>query len=165
MCWRGEILGCPYSYLCIMCGRGCTLEGEILGCPYLYIMCGRGCTLRGGGGGESWGVPTSAKCEGEGIRWRGVSLRPGFHLGISSWGGSSRIMWPYGHGEGRVDFIITISGGGKWVSLGGKLSCLGGGGELPLRSPSLDETLLPLHNVWERMYTGGGKSWGVPTSA
>ena len=23
--WRGEILGCPY--LCIMCGRGCTLEG------------------------------------------------------------------------------------------------------------------------------------------
>ena len=22
-----------------------------------------------------------------------------------------------------------------------------------------------LHNVWERMYTGGGKSWGVPTSA
>ena len=24
---------------------------------------------------------------------------------------------------------------------------------------------LPLHNVWERMYTGGGKSWSVPTSA
>ena len=24
---------------------------------------------------------------------------------------------------------------------------------------------LPLHNVWERMYAGGGKSWGVPTSA
>ena len=23
--WRGAILGCPY--LCIMCGRGCTLEG------------------------------------------------------------------------------------------------------------------------------------------
>ena len=23
---------------------------------------------------------------------------------------------------------------------------------------------LPLHNVWERMCTGGGKSWGVPTS-
>ena len=24
---------------------------------------------------------------------------------------------------------------------------------------------LPLHNVWERMYVGGEKSWGVPTSA
>ena len=25
---------------------------------------------------------------------------------------------------------------------------------------------LPLHNnMWERMYAGGGKSWGVPTSA
>ena len=33
-------------------------------------------------------------------------LHAGIHLGISSWGGSSRITWPYGHGEGRVDFII-----------------------------------------------------------
>ena len=24
---------------------------------------------------------------------------------------------------------------------------------------------LPLHNVWGRMYAGGRKSWGVPTSA
>ena len=24
---------------------------------------------------------------------------------------------------------------------------------------------LPLHNVRERMYAGGGKFWGVPTSA
>ena len=24
---------------------------------------------------------------------------------------------------------------------------------------------LPLHNVKERMYAGGGKSWGAPTSA
>ena len=49
------------------------------------------------------------------------------------------ITWPYGHGEGRVDFIIIIIGnilGGSWVSLGGKLSCLGGGGgKLPLRPP------------------------------
>ena len=50
---------------------------------------------------------------------------PGVHLGISSWGGSSRITWPYSHGEGRVDFIIMAISwvGGSWVSLGGKLSC------------------------------------------
>ena len=58
-------------------------------------------------------------------------------------------MWPYGHGEGRVDFIITIiilgggGGGGELGQLGGgggKLSCLGGGGSFPC-APPLDETL------------------------
>ena len=130
--WKGEILGCPY--LCIMCGRGCKLEGvspgqslplhnvwermyagggeslplhnvgedvrwmvEILGRPYLCIMCGRGCTLEG--------------------------VSPG-HLYLC-------IMCGRG---------CTLEGGNPGVSL-------------------------PLHNVWERMYTGGGKSWGVPTSA
>ena len=32
--------------------------GEILGCPYLCMMCGRGCTLEGGNTGVH--VPTSA---------------------------------------------------------------------------------------------------------
>ena len=59
-------------------------------------------------------------------------------------GGSSRITWPYGHGEGRVDFII---GNILW----GKLSQFGGGGggggvelfggEVSPAPPSLDETL------------------------
>ena len=35
-------------------GRG----KSCLGCPYLCIMCGRGCTLEGGN--PAWGVPTSA---------------------------------------------------------------------------------------------------------
>ena len=87
--WRVEILGRPY--LCIMCGRGCTLEGVSPGHLYLCIMCGRGCTLEGGnpgvslplhnvwermytGGGKFWGVPTSAKCVGEDVRWRGEIL-------------------------------------------------------------------------------------------
>ena len=58
----------------------------------------------------------------------------GFHLGISSWGEAHRSRGLYGHGEGRVDVIIVIIGnilggaGGSWGSLGGKLSCLGGGG-------------------------------------
>ena len=47
------------------------------------------------------------------------------------------------HGEGRVDSIIIIIGnilGGEVGSVwggggGGKLSCLGGGGKLPLRPP------------------------------
>ena len=44
----------------------------------------------------------------------------GFHLGISSWGGSSWITWPYGHGEWRVDFIIiSILGGGEVGSVWG----------------------------------------------
>ena len=57
-----------------------------------------------------------------------VWLVSGFHLGISSWGGSSRIT------ATRVDFTIIIIGnilGGSWVSLAGKLSCLWG--KLPLR--------------------------------
>ena len=37
--------------------------------------------------------------------------------------------------------------------------CTGGGGG---GNPGVS---LPLHNMWERMYAGGGKSWGVPTSA
>ena len=72
-------------------------------------------------------------------------------------GGSSRITWPYGHGEGRVDFIILISwrgggggGGGELGQFGGKkLSCLGG--KLPLRSPSpLDETQLVIGTSLEK---------------
>ena len=42
-------------------------------------------------------------------------------------------MWPYGHGEGRVDFINIIIGNILEGKLRGKLSCLGG--KLPLRPP------------------------------
>ena len=38
----------------------------------------------------------------------------------------------------------------------------GGGCMLEGGNPGVS---LPLHNVWGRMYAGGGKSWGVPTSA
>ena len=45
----------------------------------------------------------------------------GFHLGISSWGGSSLIT------EGRVDFIITISLGGGGGGGGGGIGSVWGG--------------------------------------
>ena len=44
--------------------------------------------------------------------------------------------WPYGHGEGRVDFIIMGGGGGG----GGVELFGGGGGSFPCALP-LDETL------------------------
>ena len=46
---------------------------------------------------------------------------------------------PYGHGEGRVDFTITISWGevGSVWGGGGGLSCLGGGGSFPCAPPPL----------------------------
>ena len=55
-------------------------------------------------------------------------------------GGSSRITWPYGHGEGRVDFIIgnILGGFGGEVELFGGGG--GGGGASPVLPP-LDETL------------------------
>ena len=53
--WRGEILGCPY--LCIMCGRGCTLEG---GNPGVSLPLHNVWERMYAGGGKSWGVPTSA---------------------------------------------------------------------------------------------------------
>ena len=73
--WRGEIQGCPY--LCIMCGRGCTLEGGNPGgflplhnvWERMYAGGGNpGVSLplhnvwgrMYAGGGKSWGVPTSA---------------------------------------------------------------------------------------------------------
>ena len=73
--WRGEILGCPY--LCIMCGRGYTLEGGNPGVSLpLHDVWERMYTGGGNpgvslplhdvwermcaGGGKSWGVPTSA---------------------------------------------------------------------------------------------------------
>ena len=60
----------------------------------------------------------------------------GFHLGILSWEGSSRITWPKGHGEGRVDLVIMAYLGGKLDQFGGGggWSCWGEG-ELPLRPP------------------------------
>ena len=61
-----------------------------------------------------------------------VMHKAGFHLGISSWGGSSRITWPYDHGEGKVDFITTIQyffwGGGGGGGGGGGVELFGGGG-------------------------------------
>ena len=59
--------------------------------------------------------------------------------------GSSRVTWPSGHGEGRVDLIIM---GGSCVSFflggggGGGGELLGGGGSFPCDPPLLDETLL-----------------------
>ena len=62
--------------------------------------------------------------------------------GVRSWRGEGRLhnsnYWQYLGGGG--------GGGGSWVSLGGKLSCLGGGGGgaspvPPPPPPSLDETL------------------------
>ena len=53
--WRGEILG--GSYLCIMCGRGCTLEG---GNPGVSLPLHNVCVGGGGGGGD--------------VRWRGEIL-------------------------------------------------------------------------------------------
>ena len=59
-------------------------------------------------------------------------------------------MWPYGHGEGRVDFTIifigNILGGGGGGGGGGKLGQFGAevelfGGEASPAPPSLDETL------------------------
>ena len=90
---------------------------------------------------------------GDGDKIGALMTHSGFHLGISSWGGSSRITWPYGHGEERVDFIITISweggrlgqfggggGGGGGVKLFGGGGGGGGGGSFPCTP--LDETLL-----------------------
>ena len=70
-------------------------------------------------------------------------MKSGFHLGISSWGGSSQITWPYGHGEGRIGYL-----GGKLGQFGEKLSCLGGEGASPAL-PSLDETL-PMDTLQNR---------------
>ena len=55
----------------------------------------------------------------------------GFHLGISSWGGGGGGKLTDHDSEGRA--ISLGGGGGSWVSLGGKLCCLGG--KLPLRPP------------------------------
>ena len=54
-------------------------------------------------------------------------------------------------------------GGGRGVILGCSYLCImcGRGCTLEGGNPGVS---LPLHNVWERMYAGGGKSWGVPTS-
>ena len=80
--------------------------------------------------------------------WRlhlpGNSVHSWFHLGISSWGQSSR------RGEGRLHNYHYLGGGGGggvgsvWGG-GGKLSCLGGGGGSFPCAPSFDETLpLPM---------------------
>ena len=47
--------GCPY--LCIMCGRGCTLEG---GNPGVSLPLHNVWERMYAGGGKSWGAPTSA---------------------------------------------------------------------------------------------------------
>ena len=72
-------------------------------------------------------------------------------------------LLPHQLKRSRVDFIFIIignslgggGGGGSWVSLGGggKLSCLGGKlpGKLPLRPPSLDDTLIAVtpQHIWK----------------
>ena len=101
-----------------MCGRGCTLEGGNPGVSLpLHNVWERMYT----GGVKSWGVPTSAYCVGEDVRWRGEIL------------GCPYLCIMCGRG-------CTLKGGNPGVSL-------------------------PLHDVKERMYAGGGKSWGAPTSA
>ena len=84
----------------------------------------------------------------------------GFHLGISSWGGSS-----------RVAFIIIIIGN----ILGGKLGQFGGGGgggggvelfggEASPAPPSLDETLHGRRNSVGQGGGGGGGGGNGPTT-
>ena len=46
-------------------GEDVRWRGEILGCPYLCIMCGRGCTLEGG----NPGVSLPLHCVGEDVHW------------------------------------------------------------------------------------------------
>ena len=111
----------------------------------------RGCTLEGGNPGVS--LPLQERMCAGGVKFWDLCIMCG------------RVCW---RGEilgcPHLHNVLVEDVHWRGEILGCPYLCImwGGGCTLEGGNPGVS---LPLHNVWERMYAGGGKSWGVPTSA